>query len=61
MRYIVKFHKESREWLLFDMGDDLELIGMFKSKEEATLQAERLEERASRRQRWHREPALHAA
>lgn len=61
MRYIVKFHKESREWLLFDMGDDLELIGMFKSKEEATVQAERLEERASRRQRYTREPALRAA
>ena len=61
MRYIVKFHKDSREWLLFDMGDDLELIGMFKSKDEATAQAQRLEERASRRQRYTREPALHAA
>jgi hypothetical protein len=61
MRYIVKFHKESREWLLFDMGDDLELIGMFKNKDEATMQAERLEERASRRQRYTREPALRAA
>lgn len=61
MRYIVKFHKDSGEWLLFDMGDDLELIGMFPSKDEAMMQAQRLEERATRRQRWHREPVLRAA
>lgn len=61
MRYIVKFHKDSREWLLFDMGDNLELIGMFKSQDEASAQAARLEERASRRQRYTREPALRAA
>ena len=61
MRYIVKFHKDSGEWLLFDMGNDLELIGMFPSKDEAVVQAQRLEERAMRRQRWHREPVLRAA
>jgi hypothetical protein len=61
MRYVVKFHQTSGEWLVFDMGDDLELIGMFRSKDEATAAAKRLEERAQRRQRWAREPALHAA
>lgn len=61
MRYIVKFHEQSGEWLVFDMGDDLELIGMFASKDEAVSQAKRLEERATRRQRWHREPVQHAA
>ncbi len=61
MRYVVKFHEFSGEWLLFDIGEDLELIGMFPSKDEAQAQAKRLEERASRRQRWAREPALRAA
>jgi hypothetical protein len=59
MRYVVKFHEQSGEWLLFDMGEALELVGMFASKEEAVAQASRLEDRAQRRQRWHREP-LHA-
>jgi hypothetical protein len=31
------------------------------SKDEATAQAKRLEERAERRQRWHREATLNAA
>lgn len=61
MRYVVKFHQHSGEWLVFDMGEDLELIGMFRTKDEATAAANRLEERAQRRQRWAREPALHAA
>lgn len=61
MRFVVKFHQTSGEWLVFDMGDDLELIGMFRTKDEAVAQAQRLEERAARRQRWARQPALHAA
>lgn len=61
MRYVVKFHELSGEWLVFDVGDDLELIGMFQSKADAMAQVERLEERAKRRQRWHRDSVRHAA
>ena len=61
MRYLVKYHQLSGEWLVFDMGDDLELVGMFQSEAEATEQANRLEARAQRRQRWAREPTLEAA
>ena len=61
MRYVVKYHAFSGEWLVFDVGDDLELIGMFASKEEAVAQVDRLEERAKRRQRWHRDSVRHAA
>ena len=61
MRYVVKFHEASGEWLVFDVGDDLQLVGMFASEDEATGQARRLEDAAERRQRWAREPALRAA
>jgi hypothetical protein len=61
MRYIVKYHQISGDWLVFDMGDDLELVGMYKSEQEATDHATRLEEAAQRRRRWAREPALKAA
>jgi len=61
MQYVVKFHKDSGEWLVFDMGDDLELIGMFPNKDDAVAVANRLEERAQRRSRWSRTQALHAA
>ena len=61
MRYIIKHHQLSGEWLVFDMGDDLELVGMFASETEAMDQANRLEAAAERRLRWSREPALKAA
>jgi len=61
MRYVIKYHQMSGEWLVFDMGDDLELVGMFKSEKEATDHANRLEEAAQRRRRWAREPALKQA
>ena len=61
MRYVIKYHHLSGEWLVFDMGDDLELVGVYRSESEATDQANRLEERAQRRQRWSREAPLDEA
>ena len=54
MRYIVKYHANSSEWLVFDMGGNFELMGVYASEDLALQQAARLEETSTRRQRYSR-------
>ena len=55
MRYTVRLDDRTREWMVFDVMDTFELIGMFKSEEEANEQATRLEQKWQRTQTYARD------
>ena len=61
MRYAVKFHEVTGEWLVFDMGDSFELVGMHAEEQDAIHHAMKLEERSRRRAQWSNEPVPQAA
>jgi len=61
MRYAVKFHEVTGEWLVFDMGDSFELVGMHAEEQEAIYHAMKLEERSRRRAQWSNESVPQAA
>lgn len=59
MRYVVKFHSNSGEWLVFDMGENFELMSVHASEADAIASATHFEEAAARRRRYSRSaPAL---
>ena len=45
MRYAVKYHDVTGEWLVFDMGEGFELVGMHADEQDAIDHAMKLEER----------------
>lgn len=61
MRYAVRYHEVCQEWLVFNIDEQFELVGMHQSEDEAILHAMRLEERDRRREQFVRRPALSAA
>ena len=61
MRYAIKFHEISGEWLVFDIGDGFELVGMHASEDDAVYQAMRLEESSRKRTQWSKESLPQAA
>jgi hypothetical protein len=54
MRYVVKFHSNSGEWLVFDMGENFELMSVFACEADAIAAATRFEEAAARKRRYAR-------
>ena len=48
MRYAVKYHDVTGEWLVFDIGDGFELVGMHADEQDAIHHAMKLEERSRR-------------
>ena len=52
MRFAVKYHDVTGEWLGFDMGDGFELVGMHADELDAIHHAMKLEERTRRRAQW---------
>ena len=61
MRYAVKYHDVTGEWLVFDMGDGFELVGMHADEQDAIHHAMKLEERTRRRAQWSSGPIPQAA
>ena len=61
MRYAVKFHEVTGEWLVFDVGDRFELVGMHADEQDAIHHAMKLEERSRRRAQWSSDPIPQAA
>ena len=61
MRYTVHFHEVTGDWLVFDVLDTLELVGMHSSEDEATVHAMTLEEQWRRKQAYCPAPVQHAA
>ena len=61
MKYEIKYHDISGDWLLFDMGDSFELIGIHNSEQDAKQHAEQLQETFEKRARWSRGAVPEAA
>jgi hypothetical protein len=61
MRYAVKYHDVTGEWLVFDVGDGFELVGMHADEQDAIHHAMKLEQRDRRRAQWSSDPIPQAA
>ena len=61
MKYEIKYHNISGDWLIFDMGDSFELIGIHNSEQDAKQHAKQLQETFEKRARWSREAVPEAA
>ncbi len=60
MRYAIRYHDISGDWMVFNVGDGFELVGMHTSEEEAVEQVKDLEKRALKKARYIN-PALEQA
>ena len=61
MRYSVRFDEVARQWLVFDTGIAIQVVGIFASEKEAIGFAKKEEERFQKYGRIHEDAALSAA
>ena len=52
MSYAVRYHEISGDWMVFDVGEKFELIGMFPTEHDAADHVASLEERAKKISRY---------
>ena len=52
MRYAIRYHEISSDWMVFNVGDGFELVGMHTSEEDAVDHVKDLERRASKTARY---------
>ena len=60
MVYAIRYHEISGDWMVFNVGDEFELVGMHVSEEDAVDQVNDLEKRATKFARYSK-PALKQA
>ncbi len=60
MRYAIRYHEISGDWMVFNVGDGFELVGMHICEQDAVDQVRNLEKQASKRARY-TNPALEQA
>ena len=60
MRYAIRYHEISGDWMVFNVGDGFELVGMYVSEEDAVEQMKELEKRDAKVVRFSK-PALKQA
>ena len=61
MKYEIKYHDISGDWLIFDMGDSFELIGIHGNEQDAKLHVAQLQEKYEKRARWAKDVIQEAA
>ena len=52
MRYAIRYHEISSDWMVFNVGDGFELVGMHTSEEDAVEQVKDLEKRDAKLARF---------
>ncbi len=52
MRYNVRYHDISNQWLVYDFADGIEVVGVHALREDAIDEAMRLEKRARKHRRY---------
>jgi len=52
MRYAIRYHEISSDWMVFNVGDGFELVGMHDSEEDAVEQVKDLEKRDAKLARF---------
>tara|TARA_B100000315_G_C14582863_1_gene591419 strand:+ start:1388 stop:1573 length:186 start_codon:yes stop_codon:yes gene_type:complete len=60
MRYAIRYDEISSDWMVFNVGDGFELVGMHVSEEDAVEQVKNLEKRDAKLARFIN-PALEQA
>lgn len=61
MKYEIKYHDISGDWLIFDMGESFELVGIFCSEKDAKQHVRHLQQKFKKRARWSKECIQEAA
>ena len=52
MRYAIRYHEISSDWMVFNVGDGFELVGIHACEKEAVDQVKDLEKLAAKRARY---------
>ena len=52
MNYVIKYHDISGDWLIFDMNDGFELVGIHGTEKDAKRHAKQLQQDSDKRARW---------
>ncbi|MBT3991146.1 MAG: hypothetical protein HON14_13785 [Rhodospirillaceae bacterium] len=61
MRYAIRYHEISSDWMVFNVGDGFELVGMHTSEKDAVDQVKILEKQASKQARFNNHAIEQAA
>jgi len=52
MKYKIKYHDISGDWLIFDMGENFELIAIHSSEKDAKQHVKHLQSLSEKHSRW---------
>ena len=61
MNYAIQYHDISGDWLIFNICDGFELVGIHSTEKDAKQHAYQLEEAHAKRAQWVKEPMYEAA
>ena len=61
MNYAIQYHETSGDWLIFDIGDGFELVGIHSTEKDAKRQTNQLEKALAKRAQWTRDAIYQAA
>lgn len=61
MSYAVRFNEISGDWMVFDVGEKFELVGLFATEKDAAEHVNSLEKRAEKLSRWTKSTVKQAA
>ena len=54
MNYAIQYHEISGDWLIFDISDGFELVGIHSTKKDAKRHTTQLEKAFAKRAQWNR-------
>lgn len=61
MNYAIQYHDISGDWLIFDVSDGFEIVGIHGTEKDAKRHATQLQQASDRRARWIKDPVNAAA
>ena len=61
MNYAIQYHDISGDWLIFDIDDGFELVGIHSTEKDAKRHTNQLEKAFAKRAQWSREAMYEAA
>ena len=61
MNYAIQYHETSGDWLIFDIGEGFELVGMYSTEKDAKRNKNQLEKAFAKRAQWTIDPMYQAA
>ena len=56
MNYAIQYHETSGDWLIFDIGEGFELVGMYSTEKDAKRNKNQLEKAFAKRAQWTIDP-----